>query len=640
MTESRIVFPTERKTQLVSEGENLLVAVRSANINLSAICCGQGLCGKCRVVVVGGSENLGPVSDVEAMSLSDRELEKGYRLACLATVVKDGMVTVNLPLESRVEQQRLLVAGIAAAVSIDPSVRTYRLLLTDSAIGNVRSDVECLFQALVRQGISLPLTITHDAMTLLPLAIRNGDWTITVALRADSEVIWVEPGDRAGRVCGLALDVGTTKLAAYLLDLNDGKILATASALNPQMSFGEDVISRISYASRDDKNLKQLQELLLAAINRLLRQACEKAGVDPCQVYDVAVAGNTAMHHIFLGITPRFVALSPFPPVVRSSVRVRCKDLCLETNLGADVYLLPNVAGFVGADAVADVLATELYKSKESAAVIDIGTNTEIIITDGRRLISCSCASGPAFEGMHIQHGMRAEFGAIERVYIDPKNLEPGYKTIGDAKTKGLCGSGIVDAIASMFKCGIIGRDGIINLHLDTPRIRANNGLPEYVIAWAKNTGVGDITVTQHDIEEIQLAKAAIYAGVSILTRQLEIQVQEIKKVFLAGAFGTYVDPENALWIGMYPEVALDQRQVCRKRSRFWGPDGVVIKEGKRNQRSDWRKILNMSSLQRIVISKMNLLRQCIFPTGIPVSFRISSSCSESESCDFPTANS
>ena len=561
MTDGYIVFAEFKKQARLPQGNTILDAAKKADIEISAVCAGRGLCGKCRVVVKDGSQNLEPASRLEAMSLSKEELAAGYRLACCATLNREGTTLVEVPPESRVEQQRLLVAGIETAVLRNPSVKKLLIHLSKSSLENMKSDSEVLLEGLSRLGHQVSPSIGYDALTQLSLAIREGNWSVTITLRDDREIISVEAGDTTNKTYGLAVDVGSTKIAAYLLDLNEGRVAATASAPNPQIPYGEDIISRVSYASRSDKNLRQLQGVIVACINKLLLETCASAGVNALGVYDAVLVGNTVMHHLFLGINPRFLALSPYPPAIKSSISVRAKDIGLKINPGANAFVLPNVAGFVGADAVADVLATEICNAKQLSMMIDVGTNTEIVLGNEQRTISCSCASGPAFEGGHIEYGIRAEPGAIENVYIDPSNLEPGFKTVGDRRPRGICGSGIVDAVAAMLKTGIINKHGLINTKLNNPRIFAGR-IPQYVLAWKDESDAGhDIAVTQRDVQEIQLAKAAIYSGATILMRHLNVEASKIQKVFLAGAFGTYVDPQSAVIVGMYPDIPLERVQ-------------------------------------------------------------------------------
>ncbi len=560
MNKDIVAFKGHQRHAIEPVGSNILEAAIQAEVGVAAVCAGRGLCGKCRVIILEGSQNLVPATAMEMMSLSEEEMRRGHRLACCATIIASGKILVDVPPESSVEQQRLLAAGIETPVSLDPAVKKCLLRLTAPTLERPRSDVEILLDALSRQADVEGATISHSALTQLPAAIREGNCIVTITIHQNGEIISVESGDRVNRLFGLAVDIGSTKIAAYLVNLNEGKVVATASSENPQIPFGTDIISRISHASKDEHSLKQLHGVIIAELNRLLHSLCLEARATAEEVLDMTVVGNTAMHHLFLRINPKFVALSPYTPVVRSSVYVRTKELGLKTSPGAYVYTPPIVAGFVGADAVADVLATELYKSDSPALMIDIGTNTEIVMNDGHRLIACSCASGPALEGGGIENGIRAETGAIEKVYIDPQTLEPGYKTVGDTAARGICGSGIVDAVASMLKSGIIDRNGRINFELKTTRIRAGYKQLEYVLAWKHETAIGrEIVVNQHDIQAIQLAKAAIYAGTSILMAHLNLKARDIEQVFLAGAFGTYVDPQSALMIGMYPDIPLER---------------------------------------------------------------------------------
>ena len=622
MTNGQIVFSEFRKTVELTQGNSILDAAKKVDVEISAVCGGRGLCGKCRVVVKDGSPNLGAVTRLETMSLSKEELAAGYRLACCALLEHDGTTSIEVPPESRVEQQRLLVAGIETAVIRNPSVKKLLLHLSKSSLENVKADAEILLEAITRLGLHIDRGIDYDALTQLPSAIREADWSATVGIRDEREIICVEPGDTTQRTYGLAVDVGSTKIAAYLLDLNEGRVLGTASAPNPQIPYGEDIISRVSYASKSGQNTRQLQGVVIACINKLLHEMSESAGIKVSDVYDAVLVGNTVMHHLFLGINPRFLALSPYPPAIKSSVNVRAKDIGLKINSAANVYVPPNVAGFVGADAVADVLATEICTSRSLSIMIDIGTNTEIALGNEQRTISCSCASGPAFEGGHIEFGMRAEPGAIENVYVDRNNLEPGFKTVGDARPRGICGSGIVDAVAAMLKSGIINTYGLINTKLKNRRIRIDRA-PEYVLSWREENDIGrDISVTQHDIQEIQLAKAAIYSGATILMRHLGVRASQIQRVFLAGAFGTYVDPQSAVIVGMYPDVPLERVQFVGNAAGSGARMALLSREVRANadriaQRIEYVELAADPSFQREFTEAMPLPHKHLtrFPT-------------------------
>jgi len=453
-----------------------------------------------------------------------------------------------------------LLRGLERKIELAPAVKKVTVRLPKPTLQDVKSDTDRLTEALKSEAGFKP-RVDYETLKVIPHALRKADWTVAVTLWRDQEMISVEPGPSQG-LYGFAVDVGTTKLAGYLVDLNTGKIVATASMMNPQVSYGEDGISRIQYVMDDEKNLTRLQETVIEGVNQLIAQACENSGISPELICDVTFAGNTAMHHILLGIPPNFVAAMPYPAALQSAVDVKARDLSLKVNRGAYIHALPTIAGFVGGDAVADVLATKLCEAEELSMLIDIGTNTEIVLGNKLHLTACSCASGPAFEGAHIKFGMRAATGAIEHVWINPRTLEVGYRTIGDAKPHGLCGSAVVDITAEMLKVGLVNNGGRLNTELNTPRLRKGEKSAEFVIAWKDEASIeGDIVVTQGDIREIQLAKAAIYTGASILMKQMQVHREEIQKIFLAGAFGNYVDPQNARIIGMYPDVPLERVQ-------------------------------------------------------------------------------
>jgi len=542
-------------------GISLLEAARKAGAGIQSICGGKARCGKCTVVVRQGSELLSSVSESEFKFLSQAELATGYRLACRALVTRAGSIIINIPMETRIGRHRLLVEGIEVPMELSPIVKKFVVKMPKPTLVDIMPDMERLIEALKGSRETEELHLDYEALKALPHVVREGEWTATVTLWSGREVVCVEAGSTAHRLYGVAVDIGTTKLACYLVDLNTGKILATTSSPNPQIPYGEDVISRITYSSESAQHLAELQGVIVGGINKLISEACEKAGVKSEEVYDMAVVGNTAMHHIFLSLNPKYVSLAPFPAVTGGSLNVKARSLGVRINRGAYVYTMPCVAGFVGADAIADMLATEIHRLNELSMCIDIGTNTEIMLGDERKLMACSCASGPAFEGAHVKHGMRAATGAIERVFIDPETLEVTYRTIEDAKPRGLCGSAIVDVVAEMLKAGVIDRSGKINTKFETARLRVkDNIMPELVIAWSNETeGGDDIVITQRDVREIQLAKAAIYTGASILMNKMRVTAADIKHVFIAGAFGTYVDPRSAKVIGMYPDVPLDR---------------------------------------------------------------------------------
>jgi uncharacterized 2Fe-2S/4Fe-4S cluster protein (DUF4445 family) len=319
--------------------------------------------------------------------------------------------------------------------------------------------------------------------------------------------------------------------------------------------YGEDIISRINYALTSNEALKKLQKMVIEAINTIIYEACQEARVDPDKIYEVTVVGNTAMHHFFLGIQPKYLALAPYVPAIKRSINIKANSLGIKTNPLANIHVLPAVAGFVGADAVADVLATGIYEMNDMCLLVDVGTNSEIFVGNREDIVSCSAAAGPAFEGMHIEYGMKAVAGAIERLKINPDTYEVEYETIDGDKPIGICGSGIIDAVAEMFKCGVIDRRGAFNDSVQTKRLRYVDGEPKFVIAFKHETGLdSDITVSRKDVQEIQLAKAAVHTGATILMKEKRITEEDLDRIYIAGAFGTHVNPESAKFIGLIPD--------------------------------------------------------------------------------------
>lgn len=556
---AQLEFPDQKRQASLAVGRTLLDAAHAAGLDISNACAGRGVCGKCRVVVTSGSEFVSPSTDLERMSLSDADILEGFRIACCARITAAGRISIRIPPESATEPQQLLVAGVQPRVQLDPILAKHFLTLPQPSLSDFRPDFERIIDVLESRSRLRP-QVGYAALKELPEAIRKGQWSITVTITDDGLITWIDAGRTDDRLYGFALDVGTTKLAGYIVDLKSGTVLGKSSMTNPQVTYGADVISRIAYASKGQKELAELQHKVVAAANSLLQECCAQGNIEPQHVFHFVVVGNTAMHHIFLGIQPKYVALAPYPAVLRSSFQTYASELGIVANPGCLLSALPSVAGFVGADAIADILATEIHKSSSLELLVDIGTNTEIVLGDQERLVSCSSPSGPAFEGAQIKHGMRAEAGAIERVWIDPATFEAEYTTIGGTKPRGLCGSGVIDAIAGMRRTHIIDPEGRIVPNTASKRVRPQGRPNEYVVAWSEETQTGrDVVVTQRDIEEIKLAKAAVHSGIIILARHLKVHIEDVTKVFIAGAFGTYVDPYSARTIGMYPDIPLSR---------------------------------------------------------------------------------
>ena len=559
MKKVRALFQPEGKRGEGFEGESILHLAQRIGLDLNSLCGGLGVCKKCRVIIKEGAHLLSPLTDIEQRLFSPEELGEGYRLACRAKFTDEGEVLVDIPPDSRTGHMQLLAAGIEAKVPLHPAVKKRVVQVTKPTLKNIEADAENFSKTLRRDEISFE-SISFQAIRNLPAILRKSDWKVTATVWQDKEIISVESEDTGKRLYGFAVDVGTTKLAGYLIDLTSGKVIRSSSSINPQVPYGDDVLSRISYAINNQDGLEKLAQVVREGISKLIEDCCEDMGIKGEEIYDIVAVGNTAMHHLLFGINPKFVALAPHPAAVRSPLNVKASELGFKVCPGTYIHALPNVAGFVGADAVADVLATEIYKEEEIAMVVDIGTNTEIILGNKERLGSCSCASGPAFEGARIKNGMRAATGAIETVWIEP-HLRIRYKTIGGSKPRGICGSAMVDSLAGFLENGMIDNTGKINVKLTLPAIRKQpDGMSEIIIAGKDETESGkEIVITQGDIRELQLAKAAIYTGASILMKRMKISMDDLQKIFIAGAFGNFINPENARTIGMYPDISANK---------------------------------------------------------------------------------
>ncbi len=528
----------------------LLELARELGLPLQASCGGKKFCGKCRIIIEENREPLAPPTKREQEVLGDL-LQQGYRLACETTL--SGEARVRIPDESQTRPPVVLTSdGFGELpVRLHPAVEPYYLEVSPPVLEKVIADRERLLSAL-EAGYGLkkveidPLVLPH-----LPQTLRARENRVTAAVRNGREVVGLFPG-REERVLGLAVDIGTTTLVVYLLDLQTGVRLAVSSALNPQVHFGDDVITRIAFCQKDANGSVQLREAVRAGINELIGRAVEKAGSRTELILGAAVAGNTAMHHFFLGLETQYLARAPYPPVVQGSVFVKARDVGLAINPSGTVHLLPLKAGFVGSDIIAGILATGLHKSRRVRLLIDLGTNGEIVLGNRDRMLCCSTAAGPAFEGGHILWGMRASPGAVERVRIDPESLEISLETIEDQPPQGLCGSGILSLVAEMIRRGILLAKGDFDPAINSPRLRpGRDGLEMVLVRRWESLTDQEIVFTQKDAAEGQMAKAAIQAGVGYLHELFGNR--PIEEILLAGAFGNYADPEDARTLGLIP---------------------------------------------------------------------------------------
>lgn len=536
--------PVGRRTTLTA-GQTLLTAAQQAGVALIAVCGGVGVCQDCKVQLMSGK--LTPLTMVEEETFAPHELAEGWRLACQAEPLSD--VKLHIPPESLSAIQRLQVEGLENHIPLNPQVTAVEVRLPPPSLTDLRDDLLRLSDTFAANGLKKP-RLALPVLFQFSERMRQQDWTGRLAIRQDGEVVGTLLPDQS--IYGLAVDIGTTKIAAYLVNLDLGKTAAKRGAMNPQISFGEDVVSRIGYANQGDAERLTLQTCLVETLNELLSSLCEEIKIDVYQVVDAVIVGNTAMHHLFAGISVRQLGQAPYVAAVTAPLDFPAAQVGLVMAPGAHVYLPPNIAGYVGADHVSMVLATQTWQKPGVTLALDIGTNTEISLSANGRLVSCSCASGPAFEGAHISAGMRAVPGAIERVQCLEGKLR--IFTIDHEPPVGICGSGVLDAVAEMRSSSIIDERG--TLRKDAPGVRPNGRTSEFLLVPAGSTGTGkDITITRRDVNEIQLAKAAIRTGIEILLAELGLQAQEIDEFIVAGAFGTYLYLPSAVRIGMFPNL-------------------------------------------------------------------------------------
>ncbi len=527
--------------------QTLLAAAQSAGIHLVAFCGGSGNCGSCRIRLIKGI--LTPVTDTERSHLSAEEFALGFRLACQVYPLSD--LKIDIPPSTLTTEQRLQLEGEDKNSAYNPltcPVQSINLQLDEPTIADNCADSIRLKQMLKKHGIHISC-IHHQLLHSISDIIRELKWDLQVILR-ESEVVALLKKDSAS--LGLAIDIGTTKIAAYLIDLKTGFILSKKGEMNPQISYGEDIISRIAYANMNVDGRAVLHKCLIQTINQMIRNLCAEIHAIPDQIIEIVFVGNTVIHHLVCNFPVRQLGRYPFVAAVSDPLNLSALDLGLETSPGAAVYLPPNIAGYVGSDHISMLIGTNSDLCHKTRIALDIGTNTEISLIHQGKIYSCSCASGPAFEGAHISCGMRAAEGAIERVQISDDMLQ--YKTISDKPPIGFCGSGILDIVAALRKAGVISTRG--NFDPQCSGVQKAERNYEYVVISKENSISGKaITVTRADINEIILAKSAIRTGIEILLMTAGIQYDQIEEFIVAGAFGTFLDINSAVTIGMFPEI-------------------------------------------------------------------------------------
>ena len=538
-------------------GTRLDQAARELGADLQNLCGGQGKCGKCRVRAVSPDVPHGALSPPTAMeikALPQAERQAGWRLACQTEVYGDA--TIDLPDESRTGRQVICKAAGSQTAAPDPLVRRRTVQVPPPDLAAPTADWERVAAALAAAGETGALLPDPGMLKDLPATLaRTGGRVAAILNDADQCIVVLQ--DPPPPLAGVALDIGTTSLAAYLCDLETGSVLASTSAINPQVAFGEDVIARIAHAAAATGGRQALQETVIDAVNRLLEDLAAQSGVPPQAMVEMVGVGNTCMHHLFAGIDPAALGRAPFAPAVFQPLDIPARDLGLNLAPGARAHLLPVVSGFVGADTVGAVLATLAETSAQTTLLVDVGTNGEIVLARGERMVCASCATGPALEGATLRHGMRAAAGAVERVWIDPQTLEAHCRVIGDTPDRpvaaaGICGSGIIDAVAQMVVCGIVGANGRISGNSDAAHLIEEDGRRAYVLVPAEKSATGKpIVVDQEDIRAVQMAKGAIHAAVRLLMECLG--VERLDRILLGGAFGSLIDAVSAVTIGLVP---------------------------------------------------------------------------------------
>lgn len=610
---ARVIFQPSGRRGEVELGLTLIEASRQLGVDIEALCGEKKVCGKCKVRIEEGffekygvNSSRGHVSDwqpEEGKFINAEQQAAGYRLACCCKLKSD--VLVFVPEESRAGKQVVSKAARDIPIEHNPAVKLYYVEMVEPTFEKPTGDCERVMDELRREHGLEHLRVDYLALMRLPDVLRQGKFKLTAAVWMDKEIIRFWPGKVVDHY-GMAIDIGTTTVAAYFCNLATMQVITTVSMMNPQCKYGEDVMSRITYHMMNPGGLERMSADMIEGLNSLVAQACEfthppkvkkkdeagktvkdQAGnpvmveapeegktyarLAPTDLVDMTIVCNTAMHHILLKLNPEYVGMAPFPPVIHHSLDLHSRDLGIGIHESAYVHVLPNEAGFVGADNVGVLIAEEPYKSGEMQLIIDIGTNGELVLGNKEKLISSSCATGPALEGAQLSYGMRAAPGAIERIKIDPATHEVDYKVIGrdawrsfskpeEMQTKGICGSGILDVLAELYLAGVILKSGKFSPEQKSKRTRINpdNKQPEFVIAWKEETSIGkDVVVSQKDVRQIQLGKGALYCGCKLMMRRMGVDKVDVVKI--AGAFGTHVDREKALIMGLFPDCALDK---------------------------------------------------------------------------------
>ncbi len=553
----------------VEKGTSVIRAALNAGVHINASCGGNGVCGKCRVKIEEGKVE-GGISE----KLSEQDIKEGYRLACLSEVIED--IVIRVPIESEVDASVLNLqasprkrAAIKQTDLMDfkekgmflPPVEKRYLELPPPSHEDNSADVTRLISFLRLKHNEHRLEVDFSVIKKISKVLREKDFKVTATLarsvREDGRirVLNIQSGDTTQRNFAIAIDIGTTTIYGQVLDLNTGETMSEYGDFNAQMSYGEDVINRIVHAEKGN-GLEELNQAVLKTINKVISKIMKKAGVDQDEISTITLAGNTTMTHLFLKLDPRHIRRAPYVPTCNLYPPLNAKALGLDVGEHVVALLYPSVSSYVGGDIVAGIMGSMVYKEPELTLYVDIGTNAEIVIGNKDWMACAACSAGPAFEGGGMRFGVRAEKGAIEDFSIDPVTLEPMVFTIGNAKPIGICGSGLITTVASLFEVGVIDNRGKFNRDLPTKRIRETDGIWEYVLVWAEESGIDrDITLQEPDIDNLIRAKGAIYSGCMTLLKEVGLSIPDLDRIIIAGGFGSYIDLEKAITIGLLPEM-------------------------------------------------------------------------------------
>jgi len=615
LAEYKVKFNPEGKVVSIEDDITIAEASDLAGITIDAPCGGKGTCGKCRIMVTAGEPS--PPTEAEERFFSKDELEEGHRLACQTIVQSDMEVTI--PEDSRIRAIKILSEGTGQEIILHPNISKVYLELKEQTLERQIADFKNIKEALIATYPDIYTDL--KVLRQLPKILRDAKFKVTLVLDGN-KLIGVEPGDTTGKNYGIAVDIGTTTVVSTVVNLNTGKEMSVASALNTQATHGADVISRINFTIDEEDGLEELGDRVIGVIKQISEYACAEAHVSMKDIYEVTVVGNTTMTHLFLKVPVRSLALMPYVGVFSDPVDVKASELGFSFNPDANVYVLPNIAGFVGADTVGVILASALNRSETIKLAIDIGTNGEVALGSKDRLLTCSTAAGPAFEGAMITYGMRGAPGAIERVDLNDK---PVIEVIGGGKPIGICGSGLIDVVGEMLRLGIIDETGRM---MDPDDLDISPELKKYLrrsdeygphIVLYEHEG-RHVVITQKDVRQVQLAKGAIKAGIEILMNKLGITLDDVSEVLMAGAFGNYIRKENAIRLGLIPDFPLEKVKFIGNAAAAGAKMALMSKEA----REEAMQIANFSEYVELATDpnfQNEFMDAMTFPTDSELKF-------------------